>query len=202
MKLKLPNFLVNALINHAKKTPFDHLGPNGDYMERYWVLNPKGFFSRWLTARVHIIKRGDADRHLHDHPWSYTTIILEGGYTEITHWDTTCQMYEWAIKEAKQGGVEFNHEMNKWELRLHYTAGDILCRKAGFPHRLEVAPGEKAITCFIMGNYQNKWGFHTPEGKIYWRDYLDKDDVTRRAKVIDTHYKPKAALPATDNNTA
>lgn len=188
MKLKLPNFAVEALINHAKKTPFDHLT---GYMNRFWVLNPKGLLSRWKTARIHEILKSDADRHLHDHPWSYTSIILKGSYAEVTHWALQSEAERWARKERRQGGMYFNEEAGRWELRLIYTAGDVLRRPAGFPHRLVVEPGKSVTTLFIMGNYQNKWGFYTPEGKIYWRDYLDPDDVTKRAKVIDEHYSAR-----------
>ena len=188
MKLNIPKFIINALIRHAKKTPFDHLG---DYMERYWVFNPKGFFSRWFTARVHVIKRGDADRHLHDHPWSYTTFILKGGYTEVTHFEKLNEAMKHSWREGEKNAVhriQYNTEMDKWECRVYYGSGSIIHRKAGSPHRLEVAEGESATTLFVMGNYQNKWGFYTPEGKIYWRDYLDKEDVTKRAAVIQEHY--------------
>jgi hypothetical protein len=189
MKLKLPAFAIDWLINRAKKTPFDHLT---GYMNRYWVLNPKGKLSRFGTARIHEILRSDADRHLHDHPWSYTTIILKGGYTEVTHWETMEQAEQWARKERRQGGMFFNSEMGRFELRLMYEAGCVLHRKAGFPHRLVVSEGESATTLFMMGNYQNKWGFYTPEGKIYWRDYLDEQDVTKRAAVIKAHYPDQA----------
>lgn len=188
MKLNFPTFLVDALIKRAMKNPFNHLG---EYMERYWVLDPKGILSRWLTARIHVIKLSDADRHLHDHPWPYTTIILKGGYTEITHWDTMGEAEAWAIKEGHQGGMLWNDEMQKIELRIMYEAGSVLCRPAGFLHRLIVSPGASATTLFIMGAYQNKWGFQTPEGKVYWRDYLDQEDVTKRAAVIKEHYNDR-----------
>lgn len=199
MKLRLPKFVINALTNRAKKTPFDHLG---DYMERYWVFNPKGFFSRWFTARVHVIKRGDADRHLHDHPWSYTTFILAGGYTEVTHHRDIVSACAWRRQEAAHAhlisslpgnDITYNDEVRKWECRVYYGAGSVLRRKARSAHRLEVEDGTSATTLFMMSNYQNKWGFYTPEGKVYWRDYLSEEDVTKRATVIKEHYNEKNA---------
>lgn len=48
------------------------------YMTR-WVLDI-GFGS----LRVHHFHRSDDDRHLHDHPWWFLSLILRGGYEEIT----------------------------------------------------------------------------------------------------------------------
>lgn len=189
MKIPLPKFLMKLIINYAKRTPFEHLG---DYMERYWFFSPKGLLSRWMAARVHVIKRGDADRHLHDHPWSYVTLILDGSYTEVTHHDYHIRASNWRRNEGNGGRREssmtLNKEMKRWEVRIKYSAGDVIRRKAGFAHRLEVEEGKSATTLFMMGNYQNKWGFFTPEGKVYWRDYLSAEDVTKRAAVIQEHY--------------
>src|SRR5208282_805597 len=52
------------------------------YMERWWIRRPKE--GRKWTCRLHHILRSDEDRHLHDHPWPYVTIILKGGYWEVT----------------------------------------------------------------------------------------------------------------------
>lgn len=184
MKLPMPNWLANRIINFAKKRPFHHLD---GYMNRFWFIPPSWFGDR-VTARVHEILRSDTDRHLHDHPWSYTTIILKGGYTEITHWDSINQAENWAIKEGRQGGMSWNEEMSKWELHLIYTAGCILRRPAGFPHRLVVEEGKTVTTLFIMGAKKNEWGFYTPEGKVYWRDYLHPDDVTKASEAITKAY--------------
>ncbi|MHA2063638.1 MAG: hypothetical protein ACXABY_04560 [Candidatus Thorarchaeota archaeon] len=55
------------------------------YMERWILKTPFG------SIRLHHILRSDNDRHLHDHPWSFTSILLTNGYTEVTedgekHW--------------------------------------------------------------------------------------------------------------------
>lgn len=54
----------------------DHLG---DYMER-WILDlgPLG------TIRLHHILRSDEARALHDHPWDFWSLLLTGGYLEVT----------------------------------------------------------------------------------------------------------------------
>lgn len=36
----------------------------------------------WFTIMVHRILRPDPDRHLHDHPWNFLAIVLDGWYIE------------------------------------------------------------------------------------------------------------------------
>lgn len=47
-------------------------------------------FQRWQLLQtplgsvfLHHILRADEDKHLHDHPWNFLTIVLKGGYVEI-----------------------------------------------------------------------------------------------------------------------
>ena len=47
-------------------------------------LTPFGWW-KWRRAYLHILGRPDADREYHDHPWSFWTIVLFGGYTETSH---------------------------------------------------------------------------------------------------------------------
>lgn len=75
------------------------------YLTRYFLLG--GRTSRWALM-VHCFHRSDIDRHLHDHPWSFITLLLSG-YEEVT----------------AQGGK-------------HYGAGSILVRPAQFQHRVVI----------------------------------------------------------------
>jgi hypothetical protein len=65
-------------------------------MDRFWLVEPDRYpgsdgdlrTSRtpWLARllppmRFHLIWERDQDRHPHDHPWEFQTLILEGGYT-------------------------------------------------------------------------------------------------------------------------
>src|SRR3954462_14608228 len=54
----------------------------------------------WFQVMLHKINRPDADRHLHDHPWSFRSLILKGGYVEHictksahldVQWTRTCK---------------------------------------------------------------------------------------------------------------
>ena len=47
-----------------------------DYMRRWALITP------WGALRLHHILRGDNDRHFHDHPMDFISLILRGGYIE------------------------------------------------------------------------------------------------------------------------
>lgn len=45
---------------------------------------------RWIfgfglgSVRVHHFYRSDDERHFHDHPWWFVTLVLRGGYTDVS----------------------------------------------------------------------------------------------------------------------
>lgn len=83
--------------------PCDSLADgDGDYMRRYYVSQDPG-----SSVRLHHIIRSDPGVILHDHPWDFVSLILAGGYTEVTPDGET-----------------------------RYEAPCVLVRKAEQPHRL------------------------------------------------------------------
>ncbi len=52
---------------------------NGPLLVRYFL-----FRTRWISVYLHHLIGSDEDRALHDHPWSFVTFLLTGGYWEIT----------------------------------------------------------------------------------------------------------------------
>jgi hypothetical protein len=144
--------MIDALIERAKQTPYFHLE---GYMERYWLVpyNDTG-----ISIRIHHILRSDEDRHLHDHPWPSTSVILKGGYWEIMPED---QQQDPALDATKR-------------VRVWRKPGDVVNRAANDRHALELPDGQTAWSMFIMsGGNAQAWGFYTPAGKVYWRDYLN-----------------------------
>ena len=127
--------LPHALITH-----------NGSpYMMR-WRLGPK-----WLPGlRVHHIYRSDAGRELHDHPFSFVSFVLRGGYWE----------------DRADGS-------RKW-----YGPGSIIFRQAETLHRLEVPIGKTAWTFVIRGRIRRQWGFQTRHGWVDSRTYQSRPDLS------------------------
>ena len=189
-KNKMWTRIVNLIIEHAKKTPYWHLD---GYMERYWLIPTKDagsagstgcYTAKWyrnpfvwfcqllgVSVRVHHILSSDPGRDFHDHPWPFVTIILKGGYFE-------------SRPRYDRSGLYLGAE-TKW-----HGAGSVLYRPAKAWHRLALWRDHYAIpkdvviptrldsawTLFIMGPYQQKWGFLSkPDAKTYYRDYLQEE---------------------------
>ena len=78
---------------------------------------------------------------LHDHPWDYVSTLLAGSYVEVT----------------ERGAVR-------------YSSPCTLVRTAEHAHRLEVPDGP-CWTLLVTGPVRRRWGFHTADGWVHWRDY-------------------------------
>ena len=110
-----------------------------DYMHRYYLfLKDRKWFPFNIT--LHKIVRSD-DPVFHDHPWSYTTIVLKGGYWEHT-------------PIFNSDGKIFS-ELIRWR-----GPGSIIMRKSNEFHWLEMDPEVgPATTLFFMGPQVREWGF-------------------------------------------
>lgn len=166
---------VDYLIRRAQRTPYTNI-PARDgsdtYMGRWWLFNAYGKDesgnptpARWPrlpNIRIHHIQCEDIDRHLHDHPWLASTIVLRGWYEE----------------ERSAGEVwdESSHSITvcDGELRERFL------RRAGYTGRLEIGARHRITqvsaggvwTLFITGRKCNDWGFWVNGNKVPWREYL------------------------------
>lgn len=50
-------------------------------------------------------------------------------------------------------------------------AGWVGSREATALHRLEILPGERAVSIFMTGPKVREWGFECPKGWVHWRDF-------------------------------
>lgn len=107
----------------------------------------------WIVPRnpfcnvyLHEILRSDDDRALHDHPWTNTSIVLSGRYVEHM----------------------------PFGLRQTREAGDIVTRQPTDAHRLEILPGERAVSLFMTGAKVREWGFHYPNS---WTEFVDMSNL-------------------------
>jgi len=114
-------------------------GAERPYLFRWFVI-PR---NRWFNIYLHKIVRSDDDRALHDHPWLNCSIVLKGGYIEITG--------------------------KKW---LWRGAGSIVFRRAKALHRLAIHSAVPVCwTLFITGPRIRDWGFACPKGWVHWKDF-------------------------------
>lgn len=104
--------------------------------------------NEFANVYLHDIRKSDDDRALHDHPWQNTSVLLFGSYIEHTPEGTSVR-----------------------------KAGDVVHRPAHSQHRLEVIPGERAISLFMTGAKEREWGFACGQGWVHWRDFTNEDDT-------------------------
>lgn len=110
----------------------------GDYMRRWTFYTPIGM------VRVHHIMRSDNDRHFHDHPFDFVSLILRGGYLE--------------------------HRPGKKQ-RM-FLPGDFVVRRAEEMHYLTLL-GRDAWTLVFASKPRRRWGFATEDGWIDAAEYDD-----------------------------
>jgi hypothetical protein len=123
---------------------------------------------RWIfqtpfgTVRLHNILRADIDRDLHDHPFDFVSIILRGGYSEISK----------ASGFAITGNMEFGAGIPRFlpaKVRT-YRPGNTNRKACLDIHRIvEVLPN--TWTLVFTGPRLRTWGFHTDQGFVPWREY-------------------------------
>jgi hypothetical protein len=119
-----------------------------------FVIGEDYMWRWWVIPRneqanvyLHRIMHSDDDRALHDHPWANTSVLLSGRYVEHT-------LAGAVMREA----------------------GSVVTREATDAHRLEILPGEHAISLFMTGPKLREWGFHCPQGWRLWTDFVDARD--------------------------
>ena len=123
-----------------------------DYMHRYYLFLKD---RRWFPFNVtlHRIVRSD-DPVFHDHPWSYITIILKGGYWEHTPI------------------VEFDQIVG--ETVTWRGPGSVIMRNSEELHWLELDSSlGPATTLFFMGPQIREWGFVINNNWIRHDECLD-----------------------------
>ena len=121
----------------------DH--PGDVYLSRLMLVQ-----TRWFGIYFHIIRRPDWSRCEHDHPWSFVTLILRGGYVE------------------KIGGKLFTRR-----------PGYVGYRSRAFEHSVVKLLNGNSWSLVFRGPNHESWGFRTPEGKTPWQRYISLPNALR-----------------------
>jgi len=93
------------------------------YIERWYFETPLG------SIRLHHWLHSDDSRNFHDHPWWFITLVLRGGYTDVSPSGTTVM-----------------------------NVGKITFRPANHQHTVQVNKGG-CWTVLLTGPKIRKWGF-------------------------------------------
>lgn len=99
-----------------------------------------------FSIKLHKIMVSD-DACLHDHPWTFISIILKGGYVEES-WTHTNNS---------------NNHVRRIGKKL-YGPGSILFRPSYYAHRLDIY--QPAWTLVITFRKTRQWGFFTKDGWV------------------------------------
>jgi hypothetical protein len=126
-------FLVKEIVSRQGATHF----------RRYRLLQ-----TPWLAIYIHQIKRSDMERDMHDHPWSFASIILAGAYEEDS-------MYP-----------PLFHEM----FTKKFYAGDVVEHRADDAHKITLLSSEVWTLVFTSGR-ERYWGYQTNSGWVGHKEY-------------------------------
>lgn len=132
----------------------------------------------WFGVMLHRIVRPDHDAELHDHPWSFLSLVLRGGYVEelgYTHPPGRAMLSRGAREKAIVEGsftLDGRTSRNVHGFSFH-RAEDL--------HRIARLHGDRpAWTLVFTGRRRREWGFRVPGyGWIDWRTFLDVRDMER-----------------------
>jgi hypothetical protein len=122
----------------------------GAYMLR-WILKlpftirlPGGW--RFSEIRLHKILRSDKDRHSHDHPFDFWSLLLTGGYDEVL--PSSLLFDEFTARR-------------RWLSVVRHRGADA--------HRLILT--RPVWTLVLVSPKYREWGFHTEDGWVSHDDY-------------------------------
>lgn len=103
----------------------------------------------WFSVLLHEIHEPDSDRHMHDHPFNFFTLILKGGYEEVV------------AETLHSNRPKFNvwHRGTFHAMRTHQI------------HKITHLHQHPTWTLVLTGARTREWGFMTEQGWVHWEEY-------------------------------
>lgn len=117
------------------------------YMRRLNIL-----LTPWFSIKLHFIYRPDNQRDLHDHPWSFLSLLLWGSYVEDVPVyrpnDSQCLCSDCTTS------IEPRH-VRWWNWK-----------RAEDQHSIIWVSNQPIVTLVFCGPIRRTWGFWTPDGWV------------------------------------
>lgn len=115
----------------------------------------------WCALYLHCIYESDADRDPHDHPFTFRSIVLRGGYTGGVWQAVSHQMRAWGeVDLVMHGPVRRTHK----RFSLHKLSSDSC-------HTITEIT-EPLVTLVFAGKKTQQWGFFLEDASwVPWADY-------------------------------
>jgi lipid-A-disaccharide synthase-like uncharacterized protein len=133
---------------------------DGKLYLRRWRLagyNAKLPYLFGRSVMVHRLLLPDQDKNPHDHPWSFWTLVLKGGYVE----------HVYLTRDRRRARTDDDQPVSvvRGLFALDW-------RPAEHMHRIDALPDGDAWTFLVTrGEREHKWGFWTKQGWVYWKWY-------------------------------
>lgn len=116
----------------------------------YYLVRLRLIQTPWFGVYIHDIHEPDSACDPHDHPWTFISIVLRGGYLERLWGDPGGE--SWNARDQ-------SHSRWSWHKMPTSAAHQILA----------VLP--RTETLILAGARKRVWGFHTREGWVQWDEY-------------------------------
>lgn len=117
------------------------------YIIRYYLLHKDRLESSYFNIFLHKIVKSDDDDSLHDHPWSFFSIILSGGY------------YESLFKRGETTNNIIGETLT-WRPVGYYSKN-----KATYCHKISLKNNTPCWTLFFAFKQTRPWGFWKKDGE-------------------------------------
>jgi len=151
------------------------------YLQRYYAGTFRDDVDLWL----HRFLSNDGDRHLHSHPFNFTTIMLNGGYTEEFIKRDGSQDFRITLPDPESGLPELLEEMLKSIGSLRsYTFNEYANHGRSIDvfdwHRIAAVNDETWTAVLVNKSRLPKWFFKDERGDLtdvkssdrnWWKDY-------------------------------
>lgn len=95
----------------------------------------------WFAIYIHQICRSDEDTEMHDHPWDFASVILEGSYREAARFPP-------------------HYETVRYQ---QFYSGDVIEHKAEDVHKITLVSKEVWTLVFTSGR-DRYWGYRFADG--------------------------------------
>lgn len=119
--------------------------PDSDYIYRLRVIKTPRF-----GVYIHWIGEPDLGKCAHDHTWKFWTFMLSGGYTEELH--------------THPNARPVTRQWKRWSFhRMPLESA----------HRI-VSVENNTVTLVFAGPKVKSWRFWTEDGRVHWREYLQR----------------------------
>ena len=124
----------------------------------------------WFAVLHHTFLRSDADRCCHDHPWSFASLILSGGYYEESEDASGARSVAW----RGPGALLFRKATHRHRVILPNAVGLPTGAEPAGPDRSQTLPSTSLVVRLAKSR---EWGFWTREGWRKWTDFIGRKNA-------------------------